>query len=164
MRRISRVWMLLVLPLLLFLSCNQSSGDRAVFQARIDDLQNQLDSVYVPGFGEIMNGIVQPHHYKLWLAGRHLNWTLAEYERHQLLGGFIRIQKYHKNTSEANALPMIYPEMDALKTAISQKDSLAFHQHFVLLTNTCNNCHRATKHEFNIIIVPATLEYGNQQF
>jgi hypothetical protein len=164
MTRISRVWMLLVLPLLLFLSCNQSSGDRANLQARIDDLQNQLDSVYVPGFGEIMNGIVQPHHYKLWLAGRHQNWTLAEYERHQLLGGFLRIQKYHKNTSEANALPMIYPEMEALKTAISQKDSLAFHQHFVLLTNTCNNCHRATKHEFNVIIVPATREYGNQQF
>ena len=164
MIRISRVMMLLVLPLLLFLSCSQSSGNRADLQARIDDLQNELDSVYVPGFGEIMNGIVQPHHYKLWLAGRHQNWTLAEYERHQLLGGFIRIQKYHKNTSEANAVPMIYPEMDALKKAISQKDSFAFHQHFVLLTNTCNNCHRVTKHEFNMIIVPATPEYGNQQF
>jgi hypothetical protein len=164
MIRISRVWILLILPLLLFLSCTQSSGNRADLQARIDDLQNQLDLVYVPGVGEIMNGIVQPHHYKLWLAGRHQNWTLAEYERHQLLGGFIRIQKYHNNTSEANAVPMIYPEMEALKKAISQKDSLAFHQHFVLLTNTCNTCHRATKHEFNIIIVPATPEYGNQQF
>ncbi len=164
MIRILKVPILLVLPLLFFLSCNQSAGNRADLQARIDSLQNQLDSVYVPGFGEIMNGIVQPHHYKLWLAGRHQNWTLAEYERHQLLGGFIRIQKYHKNTSEANAIPMIYPEMEALKKAISQKDSLAFHQHFVLLTNTCNNCHRATKHEFNVIIVPATHEYGNQQF
>ena len=164
MIRISRVMMLLVLPLLLFLSCSQSSGNRADLQARIDDLQNELDSVYVPGVGEIMNGIVQPHHYKLWLAGRHQNWTLAEYERHQLLGGFIRIRKYHKNTSEANAVPMIYPEMDSLKKAISQKDSLAFHRHFVLLTNTCNNCHLVTKHEFNIIIVPAAPEYGNQQF
>jgi len=164
MIRISRVCLQLVLPLLLFLGCYQPSGNGADLQARMDDLQNQLDSVYVPGFGEIMNGIVQPHHYKLWLAGRHQNWTLAEYERHQLLGGFIRIQKYHKSTSEANAIPMIYPEMEALKKAIGQKDSSAFRQHFVLLTNTCNNCHRVTKHEFNIIIVPATPEYGNQQF
>jgi len=154
----------LILPLLLFLSCNQSSGDRADFQARIYDLQNQLDSVYVPGFGEIMNGIVQPHHYKLWLAGRHQNWTLAEYERHQLLGGFIRIQKYHKNTPEANAVPMIYPEMEVLKKAISQKDSLAFHSTFCAIDPYLQQLSPGTKHEFNIIIVPATHEYGNQQF
>src|SRR5471030_3062330 len=112
MIRISKVPILVVLLLLFFLSCNQSAGNRADLQARIDTLQNQLDSVYVPGFGEIMNGIVQPHHYKLWLAGRHQIWTLAEYERHQLLGGFVRIQKYHKNTSEANAIPIIYPEIE----------------------------------------------------
>ena len=34
----------------------------------------------------------------------------------------------------------------------------------VLLTNTCNTCHQATRYEFNVITVPNTPAFGNQQF
>lgn len=164
MKHLSSTLLLCSVLMAFITSCQQPSGDGTRLQVRVDSLQNKLDSAYVPGTGEIMNGIVQPHHYKLWLAGQHQNWTLAEYERHQLLGGFKRIQKYHKNTPEANAVPMIYPEIEAIKQAISQKDAADFNKHFVLLTNTCNTCHQATKYEFNVITVPATPGFGNQQF
>lgn len=127
-----------------FSACHQQSGDKQILQAKVDSLQKKLDSAYVPGIGEIMNGIIQPHHYKLWLAGKQENWTLAEYERHQLAGGFKRILKYHKSTKEAATMVMIYPELKALENAIRQKDSNAFKDHFALLTNTCNTCHQAT--------------------
>ena len=59
---------------------------------------------------------------------------------------------------------MIYPEITAIEIAISQKDAAAFKNHFVMLTNACNTCHQATKYEFNVIAVPGTPAFGNQQF
>jgi len=41
---------------------------------------------YLPVTSDLMNAIIQPRHIKLWLAGRTQNWTLAEYERHNLQG------------------------------------------------------------------------------
>jgi hypothetical protein len=57
-------------------------------------LQKSLDSAYKPGTGAIMNTIVQPHHLKLWFAGQHKNWALAEYERQELMGGFERFKNF----------------------------------------------------------------------
>jgi len=162
MKRLSILILAFSLSMFTIVSCNSSSNDQLSNQ--IDSLKSQVKAAYVPGTGEIMNGIIQPHHYKLWLAGQQKNWTLAEYERHQLLGGFKRIEKYHKGTPEATAVPMIYPEITAIEIAISQKDAAAFKNHFVMLTNACNTCHQATKYEFNVITVPGTPAFGNQQF
>jgi hypothetical protein len=148
----------------LIISCQHPSVKKKDLSARIDSLQNKINATYVPGIGEIMNGIVQPHHYKLWLAGEHKNWMLAEYERHMLLGGFKRIQIYHKTDPVTSDVPMIFPEMDSLEIAITQKDTKAFKNHFILLTNACNTCHQATKYEFNVITVPTTAGFGNQKF
>ncbi|MDP9076758.1 MAG: hypothetical protein M3O71_04980 [Bacteroidota bacterium] len=162
MKRLSVLILAFSLSLFIMVSCNSSSNEQ--LSSQIDSLKNQMKAAYIPGTGEIMNSIVQPHHYKLWLAGQKQNWTLAEYERHQLLGGFKRIEKYHKGTPEAAAVPMIYPEMKAVEIAISQKDEKAFNNHFVLLTNMCNTCHQATKYEFNVISVPTVTNFGNQHF
>jgi len=162
MKRLVLVFSMLILLLTAVVGCQGPSS--YALQSHIDSLQTRLDSAYTPGIGEIMNGIVQPHHYKLWLAGQNENWTLAEYERHQLAGGFKRIIKYHKNSPEATALPMVYPEMDAIEKAIREKDAVAFKSHFVLLTQTCNTCHQATEYEFNLIVVPSVPAYGNQHF
>src|SRR5471030_3150184 len=124
MKRLSILILAFSLSMFTIVSCNSSSNDQLSNQ--IDSLKSQVKAAYVPGTGEIMNGIIQPHHYKLWLAGQNQNWTLAEYERHQLSGGFKRILNYHKDTPEAAALPMIYPEMDALEKAIREKDTAAF--------------------------------------
>jgi hypothetical protein len=164
MKHSALVYGVYILAFTLIAGCNSSSSDHIDLKAHIDSIQAELDSVYVPGTGEIMNGIVQPHHYKLWLAGQYKNWELAEYEWRQLAGGFKRIVKYHKNTPAATALPMIYPEMDALGGAIREKDPNAFGNHFALLTQTCNTCHQALKYGFNVITVPGTPAFSNQVF
>jgi hypothetical protein len=144
--------------------CEQSGDKNADVQARIDSLQNSLNSAYRPGTGAIMNTIVQPHHLKLWFAGQYKNWALAEYERQELMGGFEKIQKLHKDKPEAAAVAMIFPAMDAVEKAIREKDANAFKNNFVVLTNTCNTCHQALKYGFNVIKVPATNSFDNQQF
>jgi hypothetical protein len=164
MKRLSLILLSLALPFSLMVGCEQSGDKNADMQARIDSLQNSLNSAYKPGTGAIMNTIVQPHHLKLWFAGQHKNWALAEYERQELMGGFEKIQKLHKDKPEATAVAMIFPAMDAVEKAIREKDANAFKNNFVVLTNTCNTCHQALKYGFNVIKVPATNNFDDQQF
>lgn len=164
MKRLSLLFLSLAMPVLILVSCEQSGSKTAALQARVDSLQDKLKSAYVPGTGEIMNSIIVSHHLKLWLAGEQKNWILAEYERHMLLGGFTRIQKYHKGTPEAVAVPMIFPAMDAVKKAIQNKDANAFKSNYALLTNSCNTCHQALKYGFNVITVPTSASPVNQGF
>src|ERR1700712_1774799 len=154
MKRLSLLLLSLALSFSLMIGCGQSGDENAHLQARIDSLQNKLDSIYTPGTGAFMNTIVQPHHLKLWFAGQNKNWALAEYERQELMGGFEKIQKYHKNKPEATAIAMIFPAMNAVEKAIRDKDAKAFKDNFAVLTNTCNTCHKALKYEFNVIKVP----------
>jgi hypothetical protein len=164
MKRLLLILLSLGLPFSLIVGCEQSGDKNADMQARIDSLQNGLNSAYKPGTGAIMNTIVQPHHLKLWFAGQHKNWALAEYERQELMGGFEKIQKLHKDKPEAAAVAMIFPAMDAVEKAIREKDANAFKNNFVVLTNTCNTCHQALKYGFNVIKVPVTNNFDNQQF
>jgi hypothetical protein len=164
MKRLLLILFLFFSAAVVFVSCQHSSGKKKDLSARIDSLKDKINTAYVPGVGEIMNGIIQPHHYKLWLAGKQKNWALAEYERHMLSGGFKRIQIYHNTDPVTNDVPMIFPEMDSLEADIKQKDTKAFKNHFILLTNACNTCHQATKYEFNVITVPTTAGFGNQKF
>ena len=165
MKRPILIITLFALPLGLLLGCDQGDSTNAL-QAKIDTLKAAQANAYVPGTGEIMNNIVQPHHYKLWLAGRNNNWELAKYESHLLLGGFKRIQKYHRGTPEANATPMIYPQITAVENAIKQKDAEKFNQSYSILTSVCNTCHQATGYKFNVITVPKDSQgsYADQAF
>ncbi|MDF2434034.1 MAG: hypothetical protein JWP44_3665 [Mucilaginibacter sp.] len=156
--------LLLALPFSIMVGCQQSGSETADLKARIDSLQNRLNSSYTPGTGALMNTIVQPHHIKLWFAGQNKNWALAEYERQEVMGGFEKVQKYHKNKPEATAVAMIFPAMDAIEKSIQAKDEKAFKNNFVLLTNTCNTCHQALKFGFNVIKVPTKNSFDDQSF
>ncbi len=164
MKRLSLIFIAFALPFSLMVGCEQSGDKKAELQARIDSLQNKVNSAYVPGTGEIMNGIIQPHHVKLWLAGQSKNWGLAEYERHMLMGGFSRIQKYHKGTPEATSVVMAFPAMGAIERAIRDKDIKAFESNFAVLTNSCNTCHQVLNCGFNVITVPSGNSFENQSF
>ncbi|MDB5125510.1 MAG: hypothetical protein JWP94_3639 [Mucilaginibacter sp.] len=164
MKRLSLLFLSLAVPFALMVGCEQSGSKTEVLQARVDSLQNRLNSVYTPGTGAFMNFIVQPHHLKLWYAGQGKNWALAEYERQELMGGFEKIQKYHKDKPEAAAVAMIFPAMNAIEKSIREKDDNAFKNNFVMLTNTCNTCHQALKYGFNVIKVPAKNSFDNQSF
>jgi hypothetical protein len=144
-------------------ACGHTGKDTADLQAQIDSLQQKQDNSYRPGLGEFMSGI-QVHHAKLWFAGEAGNWGLSDFETKEIREAIDDIRTYCKDRPEVTSLPMIMPPLDSLDLAIRNKSIPQFKTSFISLTNTCNNCHRATKHEFNVIQIPATPPFTNQVF
>ena len=152
-----------IVTILIIISCNQQNDDAQKMQATIDSLQKQLNETYKPGFGEFMSGI-QTHHAKLWFAGQNQNWPLADFEVHEIQEALEDVQKFCSDRPEVKAIGMINPAIDSINNAIQQKNPQLFKTSFVLLTNTCNNCHKATAHGFNIVTIPTNLPVANQDF
>jgi hypothetical protein len=149
--------------LLLLAACSQPQDKTAALQQQIDSLQRQLRDGYRPGLGEFMSGI-QVHHAKLWFAGQAQNWKLADFEIGEIHETLDDIKKYCADRPEVVSLPMAAPALDSVAGAIARNDGPGFKSAFILLTNACNNCHRATKHEFNVIQIPTTPPFTNQLF
>ena len=152
-----------ILTLFLFASCEQKNTNTQQLQAQIDSLQNKLAHAYKPGFGEFMAGI-QVHHARLWFAGEAQNWQLANFEVAEIKEALDGIKEYDTYRPESKSITMIEPAMDSMNSAIKQKDPQLFRSSYTLLTNTCNNCHRATNHAFNVIKIPDTPPFSNQVF
>jgi hypothetical protein len=144
-------------------SCNQKTDHIAILENQIDSMNKRIDSLYAPGLGEFMVSI-QLHHGKLWFAGKNGNWELANFELGEIQEALDDINHYNKDRPEIRELPMIYSPLDSLKSAVTNKDATAFNRGFILLTNTCNNCHQVTKHGFNKIKIPETPPVSNQVF
>jgi hypothetical protein len=144
-------------------ACNQQTGNTQQLQARVDSLQKKLDNSYKPGFGEFMSSI-QVHHAKLWFAGINNNWDLADFEVHEIQESLDDIQEFNKDRPEVKAIGMISPAIDSVNQAIKLKDQQSFKSSYILLTNSCNNCHKATEHAFNVIIIPTNPPVSNQRF
>jgi hypothetical protein len=155
----------LLLIILIFgvFSCNQQTGNTQVLQNRIDSLEKKLAATYKPGFGEFMSGI-QVHHSKLWFAGQNENWKLADFEVHEIMEAIEDIQKFQTERKESQLTGMISPALDSINNAIKQKNSALFKSSYILLTNTCNNCHRASEFGFNVVKIPDNQPFSNQDF
>ena len=151
------------LLLLVFAACNQPGNEIKQLLARIDSLEKKMGNTYKPGFGEFMSGI-QLHHAKLWFAGINNNWELADFEIHEIMEILDNLQKFQSQRKETASLPMIYPVLDSLKAAIQQKNPVQFKNSYVLLTNACNNCHKAVDFSFNEVKIPETPPFPNQSF
>jgi hypothetical protein len=143
-------------------ACNQANNTQAL-QTRIDSLESRLSHTYKPGFGEFMSSI-QVHHNKLWFAGLGRNWKLADFEVHEIMESIDAIRAYQTERKESQLIGMINPALDSVNAAIRKQDASLFNSSYVLLTNSCNNCHRATSFEFNIVKIPATPPFSNQAF
>lgn len=161
---------LLITALIMQVACNSGGQAVANLQLKVDSLQRQVDSLqrlagssYKPGLGEFMSGI-QVHHAKLWFAGTAENWKLADFEIGEIKEALDDIQRYCRDRPELSFLPMIQPAVDSISMAVRKSSLPAFKSAFVLLTATCNNCHQATKHEFNVIKIPDTPPFTNQSF
>ena len=152
-----------ITAIFLISSCNRQGKQANELQAKIDTLQKQLAKVYRPGFGEFMSGI-QTHHAKLWFAGINQNWALADFEIHEIKESIDAIREFCNDRPETQSIPMIFPAMDSVSNAIQQKNLPGFRNSFGLLTNTCNSCHKATAHEFNVVIIPTAPPSVNQDF
>ncbi len=153
---------LLIILTFVFFACNQQT-DNKVLQNRIDSLESKLADTYKPGFGEFMSGI-QTHHSKLWFAGQNENWKLADFEVHEIMEAIEDIQKFQTERKESQMIGMINPALDSINNAIQQKNPALFKSSYTLLTYTCNNCHRAADFEFNVVKIPDTQPFSNQDF
>ena len=157
---------LLILSSLFLFSCKPTNNDQATIQelqTQIDSLKNGLLNTYKPNLGEFMLNI-QIHHSKLWFAGQNKNWKLAQFELDAINEVIKNIQQYCKNRPDVNSIEMIKPSISNLKHAIIVKNSSYFSKSFQILTETCNNCHRSTKQEFNEITIPNGKPFSNQKF
>jgi hypothetical protein len=144
-------------------ACNQHADNTAVLQKRVDSLEKTLASTYKPGFGEFMSSI-QVHHAKLWFAGKNQNWELADFEMHEIGETIDAIKQYQSEREESKKVDMLKPSLDAVKDAIEKKDPGLFNSSYLLLTNSCNNCHKAVNFGFNVVKVPDTPPFSNQSF
>lgn len=149
--------------LFLFISCGNENTEVKKLQARIDSLEQKITDSYKPGLGEFMSAI-QVHHAKLWFAGINENWGLADFEIHEIMESIDDIKKYETDRVESKSIPMIEPPLDSLNAAIQQKDVVQFKNSFVLLTNTCNNCHKDVNYSFNDVKIPDSPPFSNQVF
>lgn len=148
---------------LILSGCNQQSGSNKDLQARIDSLKGALADTYKPGFGEFMSTI-QAHHAKLWYAGSNQNWELADFEIHELMEAIEDIQHYQTGRKESKMIGMISPAMDSVSSAIARQNEELFNGSFKMLTNACNNCHQETEFGFNVVKIPDTPSFPNQDF
>ncbi|MCX6169568.1 MAG: hypothetical protein NTX65_09515 [Ignavibacteriales bacterium] len=148
---------------LIHVSCTGKNDKTKSLELRIDSLRTKLNSSYTPGFGEIM-GTVQVHHAKLWFAGKYQNWDLSNYELGEIREALDNIQKYETARTESKLVPMIFPALDGVSSAITNKNVVEFEKAFRTLTNTCNSCHLAAKHEYNVITIPQNPPFTNQLF
>jgi hypothetical protein len=146
-----------------FVGCNQKTNREAELQILIDSLEHRLSDSYRPGFGEFMSGI-QVHHAKLWFAGQNENWKLADFEIHEIMELLDDIQKYQSDRKESKMISLLNPALDSVSAAIGQRNPKNFKNSFLLLTNTCNNCHKEVKYEFNVVKIPDTPPFTNQSF
>ena len=148
---------------LLIISCGQHFSSNQNLQSQIDSLKTQISSAYKPGLGEFMSGI-QVHHEKLWFAGTAENWQLADFEIHEIMEAVDDIKTYAADRPETEKIIMLQPVIDSLNNSIQQKKLSSFKQNFIMLTNTCNNCHTAVNYNFNKIRIPVTPPFSNQVF
>lgn len=153
---------LIFLIILSFFSCKQSSSNTAL-QRKVDSLQIAVNNAYKPGLGEFMSEI-QVHHAKLWFAGKYQNWELANFEVGEIQEALNDIPKYCSDRPEVKSLGMIMPVMYNLSNAIKEKNEAKFDSSFTVLTATCNDCHKATNHGFNLINIPDAVPVSNQVF
>jgi hypothetical protein len=156
-------YFILILTVLLLVACNQKTTQSSETQSKIDSLQSQLDKAYKPGLGEFMTGI-QLHHAKLWFAGQNQNWPLADFEIHEIQESLDDIDEFCKDRPEVKSIGMLRPTIDSVTNSIQQKNLQLFEKSFSLLTTTCNNCHKATDHGFNVVTIPTSPPVSNQDF
>lgn len=147
---------------ILLAGCGQNTGQQKM-QATIDSLKTQLGKTYKPGLGEFMAGI-QLHHAKLYFAGQKGNWKLADFEVHEIMEALDDIKQYAADRPETKDITMLSPALDSVNMAIAQKNINSFNKGFLMLTNTCNNCHQTVHFEFNKIKIPSAPPVTNQEF
>jgi hypothetical protein len=152
-----------IFTLILISSCRPKIDQIYNLQVLTDSLKFLVNNTYKPGFGDFMSGI-QVHHAKLWFAGMEKNWKLADFESKEIRELTFNIQKYNSDRPESNLVGILNPSLDNLQEAIKSKSVILFNKEFISLTNSCNKCHNDVHYSFNVIKIPSSPPFSNQEF
>lgn len=154
--------------LVLFVAAAGVAAAQAVQGAPPASAANAAPAPYVLTFGDMMNTLIQPRHAKLGLAGRAQNWPLAEYGLVEIRRAFAAIVKAQP---QFQGLPIgelvdaaLKQPMDAVETAIQNRDAKQFAAAYAQLTAGCNACHTAADHPYVVIKAPDVSAFPNQDF
>ncbi len=159
----TRIFISLFIIISFISACHLDGEKNTSLQQQIDSLEKKLANTYKPGFGEFMSRI-QVDHAKLWFAGQNQNWKLAGFEIHEIMETLDAIQLFETEREESKKVGMLKPVLDSVSNAIQKQDPALFKSSYVLFTNTCNSCHRATNFEFNMVKIPDSPPFSNQVF
>lgn len=171
-RRLTNKVCFLLLTCIYLSGCSSwsKSDSPKILQARVDSLFKLTDDMkeqYKPDLADIMLGI-QVHHSKLWFAGINENWKLAQFEIVEVKEAFEKIEELypiHDSMPIAQLIPaMISSNIVSMEKAIEQKNKLSFIEKYNALSNSCNNCHKEVKKEFNVITTPDHNPFPDQVF
>lgn len=127
-----------------------------------DEPESELPR-YLPGLGDYMLKM-QMRHSKLWFAGINENWELADFQLHEIEEILEDIEKFKIEEDEAKLLPMIHAPLDSIDAAVDAKDLARFKSSYENLTATCNSCHVASEHAYNVVKIPDSPMFRNQEF
>lgn len=152
-----------IFSVIILSSCHNTYVPNKDLQSQIDSLKTEVNNAYKPGLGEFMSSI-QVHHEKLWFAGNAQNWRLADFEIHEIMEAVDDIKTYASDRPETKYIVMLQPVVDSVNNSIQQKNLQSFKKNFIMLTNTCNNCHNEVNYTFNKIKIPDTPPFSNQVF
>ena len=144
-------------------ACQFENPEVQDLKRQIKQLEKQLADTYKPGFGEMMASI-QVHHAKLWFAGLHQNWKLADFEVREIKENLANVQKFQAEREESKLIYSMDPTIAAVSDAIGRQDLQAFKSSYEGLTNACNTCHRDVHYEFNLVKIPERPPFDNQVF
>jgi len=141
---------------------SELSNSVAAHDAALRDMPRDF---YRPGLGDQMNAL-QLRHEKLWFAGRAANWSLAAFELEEIEESLERVARWHADNPDIPMAPSIKAYTQAGRYALTQSiahgDGEAFAKSFDELTDGCNRCHQAAKHEFIVIRRPTSASLTNQ--
>ena len=161
MKILKNIWLVVVASIYM-LSCNNSYNNEFL-QHKVDSLQKVVDNNYKPGLGENMLAL-QTHHAKMWWAAKNKNWKLADFEVKEMIEIMDGIKKYNADRTETKMITTMDLSIENINKSISSQNIDSFKTAFIMLTNTCNNCHADNHFEFNKIKIPENNTFSNQQF
>jgi hypothetical protein len=158
------LYKLLILSVIITLAaCSGDDSDKNHNGEGSHEMSGKEHTGFKPSFGDFMLNI-QIHHAKLYFAGSEGNWDIAAMEVANIKNNEDGIKKVCTDRPETMYLSMIKPAIDSVMNAIGSQSVENFKNSYIYLTNTCNSCHLATKHENIRIQVPEQPPFSNQIF
>ncbi|MDZ7778544.1 MAG: hypothetical protein U5R14_01225 [Gemmatimonadota bacterium] len=147
-------------------ACAEPAGDR-VDTAAVEARLAAIEERFTPGLHTLM-GEVGERHAALWFAGDAENWSLADYQLHELEELIEDIETLHPVYDEIPVAELLdettAPALAELEATVDGSDRDGFVRAFDQLTQACNSCHIASEREALRIVRPTAPPMTNLEF